>query len=67
MNYDPEMPIGYIELNDDVPDFAINNGAIVPFLRGDSKDGPFKTTSFGLVLRPAVDINRPLVGNAEQS
>jgi hypothetical protein len=67
LNYDTEMPIGYVELNDDVPDFAINNGAILPLLRGNSKDGPFKTTEFGLVLRPSVDINRPLVGNPEKS
>lgn len=64
-NYDQrELPIGIVELKEDIPNYAVVNGAIVPMVRL-IKNNPDEASiiNFGLVLRKAVDINRPYIGD----
>jgi len=62
LNYEQTaIPIGFVELNDDVDASAINNGAIVPLLRKKDGEDKYQTTSFGLVPRQMVDITKSYV------
>lgn len=55
-NYDHrELPIGFVEINEEVPMEVLNECAIIPALIKQPQDSEFKTVEFGLVQRVDVD------------
>lgn len=56
LNYDMDTaPIGFVEIDSDIEEKILQDGAVVPYLLKKSTDANFEVVAFGLVDRTAVD------------
>lgn len=56
LNYDMDTaPIGFVEIDADIDEKILQDGAVVPYLLKKSTDEKFEVVAFGLVDRTAVD------------
>lgn len=56
LNYNlATIPIGFVELDDEIRVDVIREGAIVPYLRKGNKDENYSVVAFGFISRTSVD------------
>lgn len=56
LNYEMDTtPIGFVEIDGDIEEKILRDGAIVPYLFKKSDDEKFTVVAFGLVNRTSVD------------